>query len=109
MSKNNSHSEKQQQTNELHNVGAHSHNRADASRDQQPHQTGHEISRNSLEHKPDVDKQESSGKRLPKIEHDEEIAQLAHSIWQARGCPEGSPDEDWLAASNQLAVKGSIT
>jgi len=24
----------------------------------------------------------------------EQIAQLAHSYWQTRGCPEGSPEED---------------
>ena len=26
----------------------------------------------------------------------EEIAALAYSLWEARGCPEGSPEEDWL-------------
>jgi hypothetical protein len=28
----------------------------------------------------------------------EEIATLAHELWQARGCPYGSPDDDWLRA-----------
>ncbi len=28
----------------------------------------------------------------------EEIARLAFQYWQERGCPEGSPDEDWLRA-----------
>jgi hypothetical protein len=32
----------------------------------------------------------------------EEIARLAHSYWQARGCPLGSPDEDWLRAEAEL-------
>ena len=31
-----------------------------------------------------------------------EIAVLAHELWQARGCPQGSPDVDWLAAEQQL-------
>jgi hypothetical protein len=29
---------------------------------------------------------------------DEEIAALAYELWQARGCPDGSPDEDWYRA-----------
>ena len=26
---------------------------------------------------------------------EEDIAALAYELWQARGCPDGSPDEDW--------------
>jgi hypothetical protein len=33
------------------------------------------------------------------------IAALAHQLWQARGCPEGSPDEDWLNAAHQLRAR----
>lgn len=33
--------------------------------------------------------------------HDE-IAALAYSLWEARGCPEGSPEEDWLNAERAL-------
>jgi hypothetical protein len=32
----------------------------------------------------------------------EEITGLAYSLWQARGCPEGSPEEDWLNAESAL-------
>jgi hypothetical protein len=32
----------------------------------------------------------------------ERIAQLAYSYWQARGCPQGSPEEDWLRAEGEL-------
>jgi hypothetical protein len=34
----------------------------------------------------------------------EQIAQLAYILWQARGCPEGSPDEDWLRAEQDLTT-----
>ena len=34
-------------------------------------------------------------------EHDQ-IARLAYSYWQARGRPDGSPEEDWLRAENEL-------
>jgi DUF2934 family protein len=30
------------------------------------------------------------------------IGELAYRLWQARGCPEGSAERDWLDAENQL-------
>lgn len=30
------------------------------------------------------------------------IGELAYSLWQARGCPEGSAERDWLDAEKQL-------
>ena len=34
----------------------------------------------------------------------EEIARLAYSHWEARGFQEGSAEEDWLRAEQQLKV-----
>jgi hypothetical protein len=31
-----------------------------------------------------------------------DIANLAYSLWQSRGCPDGSPEEDWFRALDQL-------
>ncbi len=36
--------------------------------------------------------------------HDE-IAALAYSMWQSRGCPEGTPDEDWFNAEKALKAR----
>src|ERR1700682_4940733 len=33
----------------------------------------------------------------------EQIAALAYRLWQDRGCPEGTPDEDWFRAERELA------
>jgi Protein of unknown function (DUF2934) len=30
------------------------------------------------------------------------IGELAYSLWQSRGCPEGSAEKDWLDAEKQL-------
>jgi hypothetical protein len=30
------------------------------------------------------------------------IGELAYHLWQARGCPEGSAEQDWLDAERQL-------
>lgn len=32
----------------------------------------------------------------------EEIARLAYRSWQERGCPIGSPEEDWYRAEREL-------
>jgi hypothetical protein len=32
----------------------------------------------------------------------EEIALRAHLLWEARGCPIGSPEEDWLRAEEEI-------
>lgn len=32
----------------------------------------------------------------------EEVAELAYHLWVSRGCPMGSPDEDWLRAEEKL-------
>jgi Protein of unknown function (DUF2934) len=39
--------------------------------------------------------------------HDE-IAVLAYSLWQARGCPEGTPEEDWFVAERSLKEKAQL-
>ena len=36
-----------------------------------------------------------------------EIATLAHELWQTRGCPYGSPEEDWLRAEGELRARVS--
>jgi hypothetical protein len=36
------------------------------------------------------------------------IAQLAYGLWQKRGCPIGSPDEDWFRAENELRLESFV-
>jgi len=38
----------------------------------------------------------------------EEIAALAHSYWEARGKPIGSPEVDWLRAERELRRRAVI-
>jgi len=33
---------------------------------------------------------------------EEQVAQLAYQLWQTRGCPIGSPEQDWFQAEQQL-------
>ena len=36
-----------------------------------------------------------------------EIASLAYSYWEARGCQGGSPEEDWIRAERELRTRAS--
>jgi hypothetical protein len=38
---------------------------------------------------------------LAALEH-ERIAALAYAYWEQRGCPQGSPDEDWHRAEQDI-------
>jgi len=33
------------------------------------------------------------------------IAALAYELWQSRGCPDGSPEEDWFRAERELQAR----
>ena len=35
----------------------------------------------------------------------EQIAALAYTLWQERGCPAGSPEDDWFQAEKVLSGK----
>jgi hypothetical protein len=36
---------------------------------------------------------------------EDEIAVLARAVWEARGCQEGLPEEDWFRAERALKAK----
>ena len=100
---NGSHYENHCRAAELHDTGAHSHRVAEQN-GQQEHLTGHEHSRQALEHSEEAhghSQTAMAGHGIAAFGH-EEIASLAHALWLARGCPDGSPEEDWLHALEVL-------
>jgi hypothetical protein len=107
---NGSHYENHQQAAELHDGAAHAHRVAEQ-QGKQDHLTGHEYSRQALEHSRESrqDCQELAttvGHGIAAFGHDE-IAALAYEHWQARGCPHGSPQEDWFHAAQDLRSHAS--
>src|ERR1035438_6720519 len=106
-----SHYENHQRAAELHDSAAHAHRSAAEAHEKQDHETGHERSRQALEHSQKAVEHSGllRGERVN--EHGialfghEEIAMLAHQLWQARGCPAGSPEEDWFQAAKQLRAR----
>ena len=45
---------------------------------------------------------ETSVPELTKLPEQEPIASRAYALWQARDCPDGSPDVDWFQAEQEL-------
>jgi hypothetical protein len=99
---NGSHYENHQRAAELHDLAAHAH-RSGEEHGKQEHLSAHEHSRQALEHSERAHQmtQSTAGHGVVTFGHDE-IAALAHALWRARGCPEGSPEVDWLRAAEQL-------
>jgi hypothetical protein len=89
---NGSHYKNHQRAAELHDAAAHAHHAA-ALQGKGEHLTAHEHSRQALEHSLHAHQQTQA----ISFGHDR-IAALAHSLWHARGCPQGSPHQDWLHA-----------
>jgi hypothetical protein len=100
---NGSHYENHQRAAELHDAGAHAH-RVGEQQGKQDHLTGHEHSRQSLAHSQGAHQHTQAvtiGHGIAAFRHDD-IAALAHELWQNRGCPDGSPQEDWFNAAKEL-------
>ena|ERR1700733_1154361 len=100
---NGSHYENHQRAAELHDGAAHAHRVAEQHGGHQDHLTGHEHSRQALEHSADAFRHSQA---TATFGHND-IAALAHELWQARGCPEGSPEVDWLPAVKELRSRAS--
>ena len=98
-----------QQAAELHDAAAHAHSVAEQ-QGKQDHLSDHELSRQALEHSQETPQH----KQAPTVGHGiaafghAEISALAHQLWQARGCPLGSPQEDWFRAAEELRSRASI-
>ncbi len=101
-----SHYENHQRAAELHDVAAHAHRVAEQ-HGKAEHLTGSEHSRQDEERFHGAHAHtESAAADRNRFSHDDIVA-LAHKLWQERGCPEGSPDEDWFHAAEQLRAKSS--
>ncbi len=46
----------------------------------------------------------SAASRVPRLES-EAVARLAYSYWEARGGRNGSPEEDWFRAEQELGKR----
>jgi hypothetical protein len=93
-----SHSSGQQKAAELQNLGAHTHRAAEQGNDPD-HLKAHEQTRQAAEHN---ESPEATGVHGLHTFGHQEIAVLAYQLWEARGCPEGSAEEDWSNAVKEL-------
>jgi Protein of unknown function (DUF2934) len=98
--------ENHQLANELRDGPAHAHRVAEQ-QGKQDHLAGTELSRQAHEHSEQpqgASLNATAGHGVVAFGH-EDIAALAHHLWQARGCPEGSSDVDWFQAAEQLRAR----
>jgi len=97
------HYQNHQRAAELHEGAAHAHSVAQQN-GQSEHLTGSEHSREALERSTAAHRQTGtalSAHGIAPFSH-QDIASLAHELWQARGCPEGSSEQDWSDAAQEL-------
>jgi DUF2934 family protein len=100
--------ESQQIAAEHRDLAAHAHRSGAEHHGKEDHPTGHESSRQAQEHSNPAylqAQQEHGGherEHAPHAPQEQDIAALAHKLWQARGCPEGSPEKDWFSAVEEL-------
>jgi Protein of unknown function (DUF2934) len=106
---NGSHYENHPQAAELHNGAEHAYRVAEQ-QGKQGHLSGHEHSRQALEQSSKAGRHTQAGATvghgIPAFGHDQ-IASLAYEHWQARGCPHGSPQQDWFYAAEDLRSHAS--
>jgi len=103
----NSQYQNHQRATELQDLPAHAHRVAEQ-QGKQDHQTGQEHSRQAGEHSGGHPHAEETtvGHGIAAFGHND-IAALAHVLWEARGCPEGSPEKDWFEAAEQLRSRAA--
>ena len=104
---NGSHYENHQRAAELHDIAAHAHRSAANAHEKQDHQSGQELSKQAYDHTGQTHRNAVNEHGIAIFTH-HDTAVLAHELWQARGCPEGSPDEDWFQASQDLRARAEV-
>jgi hypothetical protein len=101
---NGSHYENHNGAAELHDNAAHAHRVAEQEHGKQNHLTGPEHSRQAREHSQNAyqHSEAAAADRGVRVFGHDDIAALAHELWQTRGCPNGTPEEDWFRAAEIL-------
>lgn len=91
--------EKHEHAAEMHDGAAHAHLVASVAHEKQDHLTAHESSRYALENT--LGAQAHSRQASEEFGHSE-IAAAAHLLWEDRGRPPGSAEQDWFDAVRDL-------
>jgi hypothetical protein len=95
---NGSHYENHPRAAELHNLASHAHLTGEL-HGKGEHLTPHEQTAFHPH-------QTTTGHGVTAFGH-QDIAALAHSLWEKRGCPEGSAEEDWFHAVKELRARAT--
>jgi hypothetical protein len=104
----NSPHENHQRAAELHDSAAHAHRIAEQ-HENQDRLTAAEHSRQALEQSDAAHQQTRVAARAHGVNAfgHSDVATLAQELWQARGCPKDSSDQDWFQAARELRARGA--
>ena len=58
-------------------------------------------------HYPEQHEAENFGSEAGALPSRDQIAAKAFELWQARGCPQGSAEQDWLEAEAELQLQAA--
>ena len=104
--------ESQQISAEHRDLAAHAHRTGAERHGKGDHLSGHESSRQALEHSNQAfvlgQQEHERGRTAPgspgstHAPGEQDIAAHAYGLWQRRGCPEGSPERDWFRAVEEI-------
>jgi hypothetical protein len=100
--------ESQQIAAEHRDLAVHAHRTGAEHHGKEDHLTGHENSRQDLEHSNKAylhaqqEHQKTGSEHGATAAKEPDIAALAYQLWQGRRCPDGSPEEDWFRAVEAL-------
>ena len=61
-----------------------------------------QVTKMTVEPDSTVESHESARQVVSQPENQQEVAALAYEFWHARGCPVGSPEDDWFRAEREL-------
>ncbi len=61
------------------------------------------LQRESMVRKPPGTETSASDSYVSEGSMQENLSKLAYSLWEERGCPDGSPEVDWLEAERRLS------
>lgn len=104
---NGSHYENHQRATELENAAAHAH-RTGEQNGKQEHLTAHEQTRRSHEHTEEAFHPDhaTTGHGVAAFGH-QDIAALAYSLWEKKGRPQDSAEQDWYEAVRELRSRAT--
>jgi Protein of unknown function (DUF2934) len=67
-----------------------------------------QLSSTTIKNLSDTRGSDPAGSNVPFQRQEEMVRRRAYELWLERGCPEGSPDDDWYRAEQEFAFGAEL-